>query len=86
MVVYGYTEITFNDNIYRCHPFYANAGSWYEGFNSSIPARLLIILDLSECKISYEVDIDQDQASTIAHVANNSIFNQRHMGCCTFHL
>ena len=28
-----------------------------------------MILDLSECEISYEVDIDQDQVSTIAHVA-----------------
>ena len=28
-----------------------------------------MILDLSECEINYEVDIDQDQVSTIAHVA-----------------
>ena len=27
-----------------------------------------MILDLSECEISYEVDIDQGQVSTIAHV------------------
>ena len=77
-IVHGYTEITANDNIYRCHPLYVNTGSWYdwayfrwEGFNSCIPARLLMILDLSESEISYEVDIDidQDQVSTIAHVA-----------------
>ena len=75
-IVHGYTEITLNDNIYRCHPFYANTGSWYdwayfkwEGSEASIPARILMILDLSECEISYEVDFDEDEASDIAHVA-----------------
>ena len=74
--VHGYTEISLNGNIYRCHPFYVNTGSWYdwayfrwEGFNSCIPARLLMILDLSACEITYEVDIDHDQLSTLSHVA-----------------
>ena len=75
-IFHGYTKTIVNENIHRCHPFYANTGSWYdwvysrwEGFDSYIPERLLMILDLSECEISYEVDIDQDQVSTIAHVA-----------------
>ena len=74
--VHGYTEISFIGNIYCCHPFYANTGSWYdwayfrwEGFNSCIPAKLLMILDLSACEITYDVDIDHDQLSTLSHVA-----------------
>ena len=50
--------------------------SWYdrayfrwEGFDSRILARLLMILDLSACEITYEVDIDHDQISTLSHVA-----------------
>ena len=53
-LVHGYTEISYNDHIYRCRPFYSNTGSWYdwtyfewEGFDSCIPARILMILDLS---------------------------------------
>ena len=74
-IVHGYTEITVNNNMYRSHPFYANTGSWYDwayfrwgGFDSCIPARLLMILDLSECEINYEVDIDQDKASEVDHI------------------
>ena len=26
-LVYGYTEISHNDHIYQCHPFYGNTGS-----------------------------------------------------------
>ena len=51
---HGCTEITFNNNIYRCHPFYVNTGSWYdwayfrwEGFEYCIPTRLLMVFDLS---------------------------------------
>ena len=61
--------------MYRCHPLYANTGSCYdlayfrwEGFDSCIPARLLMILNLSECEINYKVDIDQDQVSDISHI------------------
>ena len=74
-IVHGYTEITVNNNMYRCHPFYANTGSWYDwayfrwdGFDSCIPARLLMILDLSECEINYEVDIDKDKVSEVDHL------------------
>ena len=62
--------------IYRCHPFYANTGSWYDwayfrwdGFDSNIPARILMILDLKECDISEDVDIDEDQISNLSHIA-----------------
>ena len=75
-VVPGYTEIKVNNNTYRCHPFYANTGSWYdwayfswEGYDNNIPARILMILDLSECDISYEPDIHPDQ---INHTPNQT--------------
>ena len=74
-IVHGYTEITVNNNMYRCHPFYANTGSWYDrayfgwdGFDSCIPARLLMILDLSEFEINYEVVIDKDKVSEVDNV------------------
>ena len=73
--VNGYTEVTLNGNIYRCHPFYGNTGSWYdwayfrwEGFDSNIPGKILMILDLTECEICEDVDIDQDQIATASHV------------------
>ena len=68
-LVYGYTEISHNNHIYRCHPFYGNTGSWYdwayfnwEGFDSLIPARILMIIDLSFSTINYDIDIDPDQS------------------------
>ena len=67
-LVYGYTEICHNGNIFRCHPFYGNTGSWYDwayfdwdGFDCLIPARILMIIDLSESTINYDVDIDPDE-------------------------
>ena len=66
-VVPGYTEIKMKNNTYRCHPFFANIGGWYdwayfswEGYDNNIAARILMILDLSECDISYEPDVDPD--------------------------
>ena len=83
-LVHGYTEIIHNDDIYRCHPFYSNTGSWYDwayfdwnGFDSCIPARILMILDLSHSVINYEVDIDPDivltggNVSTIQHLTKD---------------
>ena len=85
--VHGYTEVTLNGNMYRCHPFYANTGSWYdwaffrwEGFDSNIPGRILMILDLTECEISEDVDIDQDQIATASHVARIPHLTKEKMG------
>jgi len=72
--VNGYTGVTLNGNIYRCHPFYGNTGSWYdwaffrwEGFDCNIPAKILMILDLTECEICEDVDISPDQTDTTSH-------------------
>ena len=69
-VIEGFTDVTINGNLFRCHPFYANVGSWYdwayfnwEGYDECIPARLLMILDLSNTEIVYDVDIDKDKIS-----------------------
>ena len=71
-LVYGFTDINHNGHIYRCHPFYGNTGSWYDwayfdwdGFDSLIPARILMIIDLSHSTINYEVDIDPDELSSV---------------------
>ena len=37
--------------------------------DSNIPARILMILDLKECDISEDVDIDEDQISNLSHIA-----------------
>ena len=75
-IVHGFTEITLNGNIYRCHPFYANTGSRYdwaffrwEGFDSNIPGKILMILDLTECGICEDVDIDQDLIHIVSNIA-----------------
>ncbi len=72
-LVYGFTDIYQNGHIYRCRPFYGNTGSWYDwayfdwdGFDFLIPARILMIIDLSHSTINYDVDIDPDEFSVIA--------------------
>ena len=65
-VVHGYTE-NIDVHIFRSHPSYSNTGCWYDwtyfrwqGFEQIFFARIMMILDLSECDISYETDIDPD--------------------------
>ena len=81
-LVYGFTDINHNGHIYRCHPFYGNTGSWYDwayfdwdGFDSLIPARILMIIDLSHSTINYEVDIDPDELSSVA----GNVTTMRHL-------
>ena len=82
-VVPGYTEVKMNNNIYRCHPYFANTGGWYDwayfswdGYDNYIAARILMILDLTECDISYEPDVDPDiinqtpNVTRITHLTN----------------
>ena len=72
-LIYGYTEIYHNGDIYRCHPFYGNTSSWYDwayfnwdGFDLLIPARILMIIDLTHSTINYAVDIDPDDTHTLS--------------------
>ena len=70
--VCGYTELHINDQIYRAHPFYASTGPWYdwayfswEGLDDTVPAQILMILDLSSCEISYDPDINTDHVTGV---------------------
>ena len=65
-VVYGYSEISFSDNM-SLSTLSPNTWTWYdwaylglEGFDLLIPARMLMILDLTDSKINHEVNIDPD--------------------------
>ena len=66
-VVRGYTEIIKDGILYRSHPCYTKKGCWYdwayfnwEGFDTPIAARIIMILDLSECNIVHHMDQDPD--------------------------
>ena len=66
-VVNGYTEIVQDGHLYRSHPCYAKKGCWYDwayfnwdGFEKPIAARIMMIIDLSECDIVHTMDQDPD--------------------------
>lgn len=67
LVVEGYTEIQFNGILFRSHLFYANKGCCYnwtyfewEGINSLIIGKIMMIIDLSNCDIMHDMDQDPD--------------------------
>ena len=66
-VVKGYTEIEKGGNLYRSHPCFHKRGCWYDwayfqwhGFDKPIAARIMMIIDLSECDIIHNMDQDPD--------------------------
>ena len=66
-VVEIYTEIKINGTLIRSHPFYANKDSWYdwayfdwEEFDTPIVAKIMMIIDLSNCDIVHDMDQDPD--------------------------
>jgi len=76
-IVNGYTEVVINGNTFRAHPCYCKKGCWYDwayfkwqGFESPIPARIIMIIDLTECDITYDMDQDPD---TIPDDANERV-------------
>ena len=79
----GYTEIVKDEVIYRAHPCYTNKGCWYdwayfewEGYENPIPARIMMILDLTDINIIYDIDCDPDNLThdpdnvTLKHLTN----------------
>lgn len=85
----GYTEVKNDDVIYRCHPSYGNKGEWFdwayflwEGYDDPIPAKILMILDLSNVEIIYDKDntdanitdsflnSDESESNTFQHLTN----------------
>ena len=78
-VVMGYTEIMKDGILYRSHPCYAKKGCWYDwayfnwdGFDKPIAARIMMIIDLSECDIIHTMDQDPD---TIPNDASDRIIH-----------
>ena len=85
----GFTQVVVNNVIYRSHPSYSKKGSWFdwayfdwEGFVEPIPARIMMIVDLSDTDIIYDRDVDEtddvdetsstneDDDDTILHLSN----------------
>ena len=84
-IIYGYTEIKNNDIIYRAHPCYQTKDSCYDcsyfkwdGYEQSIPARMMIIINLIDAEISYEYESNTDgehysrTVQPIRHLKNRS--------------
>ena len=80
-----YTHVHVNHKIVRCHPYFGDKGSWYdwaffhydiEGESSSIPGRLLMIIDLSDVSLEtldrtfFDVDEDLTNIPTFEHLTN----------------
>ena len=66
-IIYGYTGIKHNDIINRAYPCYQTKGSWYgwayfkwNGYEQSIPPRIMMIIDLTDAKITYKYEINTD--------------------------
>ena len=75
--VKGYTELKNDGILYRAHPFYKNRGSWFDwglfnwaGYNDPIPAQIIMMIDLSDCVICNDVDINPDVTTIVEQVHN----------------
>lgn len=77
----GYTEFTYNEVIYRCHPDFSSKGPWYdwgyfhwEGYDDHIPAQILMVLDLRHVPIIYENNSHPNKtASSSSSSSSNNI-------------
>ena len=66
-VVVGKTEYADDDgNVYRAHPNYRSNGMWYDwckiSWNTTddpVPARIIMFLDLTECKLMDHTSLNQ---------------------------
>ena len=70
-----YTEVKVGSNIYRAHPCYSKKGCWYDwayfewqGYDAPIPAKILMIVDLTKTDISYDADIDPNSTAIMDDV------------------
>ena len=66
-IIYGYTEIKHNGIIYRAHLYYQTKFSWYDwayfkldGYEQSIPARIMMTFDLKDTEITYKCESNTD--------------------------
>ena len=63
--IYGYADIKKDSSLFRAHPYFPKKGCWYDwayfkldGYDGTIPGRITMIIDLSDCAISYIMDQD----------------------------
>ena len=66
----GLTQTIVDGVIYRSHPSYSKKGNWFDwayfdwaGFEKHIPARIMMIVDLSGLDIMYDNDVDENSTS-----------------------
>ena len=78
-----HTEVKVGSNIFRAHPCYSKKGCWYDwayfewqGYDAPIPAKILMIVDLTDMEISYDPDInpnttvDMEDVNVHKHLTN----------------
>jgi hypothetical protein len=64
-----YTQLAHNNIIFRSNPCYAKKGPWFdwgmfewEGYTEPIHGQIMMIVDLTNAHIIYDMDIDPDEA------------------------
>ena len=75
--VRGYTELKKGGVLYWAHPSYKIKGSWFDwglfnwaGYNDPIPAQIIMMIDLSDCVICNDVNINPDSSGYVEPVDN----------------
>ena len=70
--VKGYTELKKDGVLYRAHSSHKMRGSWYDwnlfnwvDFSDPIPAKMIIMIDLTECVILNDTDINPDASDVV---------------------
>ena len=70
-----HTELKVGSHIFRAHPCYSKKGCWYdwanfrwEGYDAPIPAKIMMIVDLSQTDISYQPEINPNNAEGLDDV------------------
>ena len=64
-----YTQLIHNNIIFRSNPCYAKKGPWFdwgmfewEGYTEPIHGQIMMIVDLTNAHIIYDMDVDPDEA------------------------
>ena len=78
-----FTEFKVNNVLYRAHPCFSKKGCWYDwayfdwhGYEHPIAARILMVVDLTDVDLTYQVDlppdssVDEDTVRTHQHLTN----------------
>lgn len=75
--VKGYTELKKDGILYQAHLSYKIRGSWFDwgllnwaGYNDPISAQIIMMIDLSDCVICNDLDINPDSSGNVEQVHN----------------